>query len=101
VGSHTPPDHTDRLCELLKLESWPGNVRELKARVKSLHQAANGDIAGMVDHHLDDSERTRGEQLSMVLEAHGWNRTKAALLFGVSEGTIRNWIQKYDLHERA
>jgi transposase len=35
----------------------------------------------------------------MVLEAHGWNRTKAALLFGVSEGTIRNWIQKYRLHE--
>jgi DNA-binding protein Fis len=37
----------------------------------------------------------------MIVEAHNWNRTKAALLFGVSDGTIRTWIQTFALRERA
>ena len=39
----------------------------------------------------------REDRLIEVLELTGWNRSKAASVLGVSEGTIRNRIKKYGL----
>ena len=51
----------------------------------------------MVEIALKDGCLSECEQLRRVLELTNWNRSRAAWIFAVSEGTIRNRIKKHGL----
>ena len=87
----------ERLTAILSLREYPGNVRELKFRVNELLMATGGNLSGMVDLALDDALPTEKERLEIVLEYTDWNRSRAAWILGVSEGTIRHHMKKLRL----
>ncbi len=86
----------ERLAGLLSLLPWPGNVRELKARVGGMVVKARGDLGRMLAEILHSNEPER-ERLYRILKKTDWNRSRAAEILGVSEGTVRNRIRKFDL----
>jgi DNA-binding NtrC family response regulator len=92
------PDQTvfDGLSRLLTERDWPGNVRELKAEICRLYLLGDGSIRGMVENLTSDKMSER-EILLRALEETGWNRSAAARDLGVSEGTVRNRIKRYNL----
>ena len=92
------PDQSvfDHLCRLLAERDWPGNVRELKAEICRLYLLGDGSIGGMVES-LRSDKMTERETLVRTLDETEWNRSAAARLLGVSEGTVRNRIRKYGL----
>ncbi len=89
-----------RLCELLVDRTWAGNIRELRLKLNWLHKMFGSDISGMVDH-LEAQELSDRELLLKTLEETGWNRSETARRLGVTEGTVRYRIAKYNLVERV
>ena len=85
----------ERLTAILTLRKYPGNVRELKSRVNELLIAAGGNLSKMVDLALDETLPSEKEQLEAVLKYTDWNRSRAAWILGVSEGTVRNRMKKH------
>jgi DNA-binding protein Fis len=59
--------------------------------------SSGGDIKKMIRLALDDGTLTERERLSRILELTNWNRSRTSWILSVSEGTIRNWIKRYDL----
>ncbi len=86
-----------RLTDVLSKQEWPGNVRELIAQLRCLYMTSHGDLERMIDLALGDGIRSEVEKLTKVLEMTGWNRSRAASILGVSEGTIRNRLRKYGI----
>jgi len=86
-----------RLSMILEQRSWPGNVRELLAHVKFLRMASGGAPSSMIDLALGDGSREESDKLVDLLNLTGWNRSTAAMILGVTEGTIRSRIRKYGL----
>ncbi len=99
VSLNGDSDHKaiDRLAEVLSGRAWPGNVREFEAGINRLVFTSKGDLNRMIAAASDGAALTEREQLQEALMQTGWNRTEAARILGVSEGTIRNRIKKYDL----
>jgi DNA-binding NtrC family response regulator/tetratricopeptide (TPR) repeat protein len=89
----------ERLSKILSQRPWPGNIRQLRAEVRHLWLLSHGDISQMIDLAVESEITSEPEQLLEVLERTNWNRREAARILGVSEGTIRNRIKKYDLRE--
>ena len=85
----------DRLGLVLSMRSWPGNVRELQAEIQRLVMSAQGDLVRMIELALGYDGCDERAQLVTALEATGGNKTRAAEILGVSEGTIRKRISKY------
>ncbi len=84
------------ICDILSKRDWPGNVRQLKSEVDRLYLITGGDPHQMVislKSHVSDNRET----LIATLKKTGWNRSKAARLLGVSEGTVRNRIKKFNI----
>jgi len=84
------------ICDILSRRDWPGNVRQLKSEVDRLCLMTRGDphqMVIMLKSHISDD---RGALLE-TLKKTGWNRSKAARLLGVSEGTVRNRIKKFNI----
>jgi len=84
------------IASALESREWVGNVRELKSWVERMWLQSEGDLdqmaqlAGMgIDDHRDC--------LLEVLGQTNGNRSEAARVLGVSETTVRRWIQKYEL----
>jgi DNA-binding NtrC family response regulator len=120
-GLRLAGEFLERLCQ----HSWPGNVRELENSIRravalspgeeitaelqpGLFQATNlakqtlgaGD-AGAELHpgmKMQDMERTL---LERTLAATGGNRSRAAVLLGISLRTVRNKIREYGLPPRG
>jgi two-component system response regulator AtoC len=86
-----------RFTMILSRQDWPGNVRELLAQIKYYYVTCGDDLVRMTDLALGNGSRSEKDHLLEVLEMTGWNRSKAASMLGVSEGTIRNRIKKYRL----
>lgn len=84
------------VCEWLEAQSWPGNVRELKAKVGWLHQMFQGDLKAMSEF-VAGQDITEREMTLKALEETGWNRSETARRLGISEGTVRRRIAKYNL----
>ncbi|MBU0983502.1 MAG: sigma 54-interacting transcriptional regulator [candidate division Zixibacteria bacterium] len=78
-----------RLCGLLSAVDWPGNIRELKSRIGELHNAHKDDYAAMADEVLRWPDESDVDILDRVLTFTDGNRRRAAVLLGVSEGTVR------------
>jgi DNA-binding NtrC family response regulator len=106
------------LLARLEAHDWPGNVRELENFIRgalalsagtvlgpdSMHETKSRDIAGAASPDLvaagtsmRDMER---QLLEKTLESTGGNRTRAALMLGISLRTIRNKIREYGLPPR-
>ncbi|MBW1959402.1 MAG: sigma 54-interacting transcriptional regulator [Deltaproteobacteria bacterium] len=88
----------DELCHILANRVWDGNIRELKGYIDRLYLLADGDI-GRMSEMARNGHPTEREMLLKTLQETNWNRLKAARILGVSEGTIRNHIKKFDLEE--
>jgi DNA-binding NtrC family response regulator/tetratricopeptide (TPR) repeat protein len=86
-----------RLSAIMALREYPGNVRDLSARLRELFVTSGGLLSRMVDQALESDSVDPSEQLVRILKLTAWNRTRAAWILGVSEGTIRHRIKKYKL----
>jgi DNA-binding NtrC family response regulator/Tfp pilus assembly protein PilF len=93
----TASDEFHQLADRLTHRAWPGNVRQFEAEVKRLMLVSGGDVSRMIGAvDVAPSER---ERLLAILNETGWNRREAARRMGVSESTVRKWIEKYGLIE--
>jgi DNA-binding NtrC family response regulator len=114
---------TEEATEILCEHEWPGNVRELR---NAIERAAIACPAGMIDEchlpkftggMLDGSDEIprnvfvldggdcsiralEGQLVGKVLEATGWNISRAASMLGINRTTLYNKIRLYDLGER-
>jgi len=86
--------------KFLAKRDWPGNVRQLRHEVNRLYVLTGGDIEQMV-LNLKDRVIDRRQALLTNLEKTGWNRSATARMMDKTEGTIRNWIKKYNLVDPA
>jgi DNA-binding NtrC family response regulator len=93
---------------------WPGNVRELQNAVERAVVVGRGDVVaasdlplrvtravsapGAAPGSLAEAERAH---VQAVLDASGWNITKAARILDVDRVTLYNKIRKYDLKKPA
>ncbi|MFQ5499344.1 MAG: sigma 54-interacting transcriptional regulator, partial [Candidatus Zixiibacteriota bacterium] len=91
----------DRLATMLASSEWPGNVRQLRASLRTLYLSSHGDVDKMLTGAAELIATSQRDRLLAALEQSEWNRTRAAEMFGVSEGTIRNWIRRYEIAETA
>jgi DNA-binding NtrC family response regulator len=95
---------------------FKGNVRELKnvverAVVLSRSETIDGGdlfLASSPAHTMNSSPRVSGQNLKALerdlilqtLESSGGNRTRAALLLGISVRTLRNKLKEYGYLKR-
>jgi DNA-binding NtrC family response regulator len=88
---------------------WPGNVRELQNAIERAVVVGRSDVVRAEDLPLrvtqapgggpgpgSLAEAERAHVLS-VLDASGWNITKAARILDVDRVTLYNKIRKYEL----
>lgn len=90
----------DHICDLLAQRDWPGNVRELRAEVNRMYLLSRGDIRKMCEL-AKTGKLTEREMLVETLEETDWNRSATARILGISEGTVRNKIKKYNLTSKT
>jgi DNA-binding NtrC family response regulator len=105
------------LAEQMQAYDWPGNVRELENAIRRELAFAVGTTlegyGGVLGSDLQEKEReeevvkagvTMQEMerrlLEATLDATGGNRTRAAVLMGVSLRTVRNKIREFGLAPR-
>ncbi len=100
------PDALDALASY----PWPGNVRELQNAIERAVVVGRGDVVSAADlplrvtqspaapgsapGSLAEAERAH---VQAVLDASGWNITRAARTLDVDRVTLYNKIKKYDL----
>jgi DNA-binding NtrC family response regulator len=90
--------------------AWPGNIRELESVVARAAIAARGRVIEARDLGLPDGSARRGlsrrvqtlaeaerQHILSVLEAHRWNKRRAAEALGVGRGTLYRKIEEYGL----
>jgi two-component system, NtrC family, response regulator HydG len=104
----------DRVMEMLMDYPWPGNIRELENVITRGVLLAKGDV--LLDLYisaghgaseggaelqyawkatsLDDVER---EHIQRTLEHTGWNKSRAAILLGITPPRLDRKIRKYNL----
>ena len=100
------PDALRRLTSY----DWPGNIRELESVVSRALLAAEGPVIDARDLGLPDAPPRRGparklqtlaeaerQHILAVLEAHAWNKRRAAEALGVGRGTLYRKIEEYAL----
>jgi DNA-binding NtrC family response regulator/tetratricopeptide (TPR) repeat protein len=87
----------EQLGRILSRRCWPGNVRELEAMMRRLCILGKYDVRRMIDLALERKSVSEREVLLAALEQTGWNRSKAAHILGLTEGTVRYRIKKHKL----
>jgi DNA-binding NtrC family response regulator len=122
VRKHSPPgsarlEPTPDLMAWLEAHDWPGNARELENVIRRLIALSEGPVAGLdllgelamagkpsrpgaLDAGLS-LEEAECELLRRTLEATGGNRTRAAVMMGISLRTVRNKIRQYGLPRKG
>ena len=82
------------IATTLESQDWVGNVRELRSWVSRMWLESGGDFNRLA-RLADGDEDKRREKLLEALDGTNGNRSEAARILGVSEATIRRWIQRY------
>jgi DNA-binding NtrC family response regulator len=91
-------------CRPLLEHAWPGNVRELENLLESLlvtAQATERDLAYVLEHH-DDPGTVLGDEktrIVRVLDAHRWNRQRAAAALGISRVTLWRRMERHGIRD--
>ncbi len=92
---------------------WPGNVRELQNAIERACVVGRGDVVEASDLPLRVTQVPAGApgpgslaeaeraHVQSVLEASGWNITRAARVLDVDRVTLYNKIRKYELKKPA
>jgi DNA-binding NtrC family response regulator len=106
------------LLARLETHDWPGNIRELENFVRRALALSVGPVLGpelMEENRSRDAAVTAApsslaagtsmrdmerQLLEKTLESTGGNRTRAAMMLGISLRTIRNKIREYGLPPR-
>ena len=107
--SRKPMRFSPEALEALAAYPWPGNVRELQNAVERAVVVGRSDVVRAEDLPLrvtqapaggpgpgSLAEAERAHVLS-VLDASGWNITRAARVLDVDRVTLYNKIRKYEL----
>jgi len=107
--SRRPMRFSPEASAALAAYTWPGNVRELQNAIERAVVIGRGDevkaadlplrvtqlpVAGNAPGSLAEVERAH---VISVLEASGWNITRAARVLDVDRVTLYNKIRKYEL----
>jgi transcriptional regulator with PAS, ATPase and Fis domain len=107
--SRKPMRFSPEVLEALAAYPWPGNVRELQNAIERAVVVGRNDVvraedlplrvtqaaaAGPGPGSLAEAERAH---VVSVLEASGWNITRAARVLDVDRVTLYNKIRKYEL----
>ena len=106
------------LLQRMQSYSWPGNIRELENFVRRALALSPGPLVGVeVLDGIDFPQSVPAsasaleagltlrelekQLLERTLEATGGNRTRAAMMLGISLRTVRNKIREYGLPPRG
>ena len=106
------------LLQRMQSYSWPGNIRELENFVRRALALSPGPLVGVeVLDGIDFPQsvpalggapeagltlrEVEKQLLARTLEATGGNRTRAAMMLGISLRTVRNKIREYGLPPRG
>ena len=107
--SRRPMRFAPEAMDALAAYAWPGNVRELQNAIERAVVIGRGEVvraadlplrvtqgqaAGSAPGSLAEAERAH---VLSVLEANGWNITRAARVLDVDRVTLYNKIRKYEL----
>jgi DNA-binding NtrC family response regulator len=117
-SSHKQISISPELLTLLAAHDWPGNIRELENFIRGAIALSGGAVLGPESMGEDRSRKTAATPpagspaagtsmrdmerllLEKTLESTGGNRTRAAMMLGISLRTIRNKIREYGLPPR-
>jgi DNA-binding NtrC family response regulator len=109
---------SSELLARLEAHDWPGNIRELENFIRGALAVSAGTILGpdsVEEGKFQDIGRSASpglaaagtsmremerQLLEKTLESTGGNRTRAAMMLGISLRTIRNKIREYGLPPR-
>src|SRR5262249_15265871 len=98
--------------ERMRAHAWPGNVRELRNALERALLLGRGDAIEAEDLGLGAAriaigaaggsrlaalEEVERDHVRRVLEATGWNKTRAAEILGVARITLYEKIRAWDL----
>jgi DNA-binding NtrC family response regulator len=107
--SRRPMRFSPEAQDALAAYPWPGNVRELQNAIERAVVVGRGDVvraedlplrvtqapaSGTSPGSLAEAERAH---VQSVLDASGWNITRAARVLDVDRVTLYNKIRKYEL----
>jgi DNA-binding NtrC family response regulator len=87
---------------------WPGNVRELQNAIERAVVVGQGEVVRTEDLPLRVTETVNGDgpgslseaervHIRSVLDASGWNISRAARILEIDRVTLYNKIRKYEL----
>lgn len=104
TGPVLSPDALDRLLA----HAWPGNVRELQNCMARAVVTSAGEVIRREDIELvdrSDAEPTGGmtlaeaerRQVTRVLEASGWHKSRAAAILDISRPRLDRLIKKHGI----
>ena len=99
--------------DLLINYDWPGNIRELENVIERAVVLATGNtiFPGHLPSHLDGKKKsmltlsftdlslkqTEKELIEKILQATGWNQSKAANKLGIHRNTLHSRIKKFGI----
>jgi DNA-binding NtrC family response regulator len=107
--SRRPMRFSSEALDALASYPWPGNVRELQNAIERAVVVGRGDTVNAADLPLRITQVPGGgpgpgslaeaerAHVQSVLDAAGWNITKAARILDVDRVTLYNKIRKYEL----
>lgn len=85
----------------LEARDWPGNIRELESVIKVAVSVTDGKVIDLPDLPAPcfaaEPDSTPDQDLEALLDACGWNMSKAAKRLGLNRSTVLRRVRKAGL----
>lgn len=85
----------------LGARDWPGNIRELESAIKVAVTVTDGKVIDLPDLPVpcfaEEQEAMPEQDLEALLDACGWNMSKAAKRLGLNRSTVLRRVRKAGL----